>query len=62
MPGFPGVLHHFLEFARVHLLCISDAVQPSHSLSYFIVLASFNAPSLVENLYRDHEIFKVTAY
>ena len=31
MPGFSGVLHHILEFAQVHLLCISDA-QPSHSL------------------------------
>ena len=26
------VHHHVLEFAQVHVHCISDAIQPSHSL------------------------------
>ena len=30
-PGLP-VLHHLLEFAQVHIHCISDAAQPSHLL------------------------------
>ena len=32
MPGFP-VPHHHSEFAQVHVHWISDAIQPSHSLS-----------------------------
>ena len=32
MPSFP-VPHHLLEFAQVHVHCISDAIQPSHPLS-----------------------------
>ena len=28
-PGLPTP-HHLLEFAQVHVYCISDAVQPSH--------------------------------
>ena len=31
MPGFPVPLH-LLEFAQVHVYCISDATQPSHLL------------------------------
>ena len=31
MPDFP-VPHHLPEFAKVHVHCISDAIQPSHSL------------------------------
>ena len=31
-PGFP-VLHHFPEFAQVHVHWIGDAIQPSHPLS-----------------------------
>ena len=31
MPG-PHVPQHLLEFAQVHVHCISDAVQPSHPL------------------------------
>ena len=31
MPGLP-VPHHLLEFAQVHVHCISDAIQPSHPL------------------------------
>ena len=33
-PGFP-VPHHLLEFAQVHVHCVSDAVQPSHPLMPF---------------------------
>ena len=29
----PPVPHHLQEFARVHVHCISDAIQPSHPLS-----------------------------
>ena len=32
MPGFP-VLHWLLELAQTHVLWVSDAIQPSHSLS-----------------------------
>ena len=31
MPSFPGP-HHHLEFAKVQVHCISDAIQPSHPL------------------------------
>ena len=31
MPGFP-VLHYLPEFAHTHTHCVSDAIQPSHSL------------------------------
>ena len=31
-PGFP-VLHYLPEFAQTHVHGISDAIQPSHSLS-----------------------------
>ena len=27
-PGFP-VLHYLLEFAQIHVRCVSDAIQPS---------------------------------
>ena len=32
MPGFPA-LHFLPEFAQTHILWVSDAIQPSHSLS-----------------------------
>ena len=32
MPGLP-VPHHHPRFAQVHVYCIGDAIQPSHSLS-----------------------------
>ena len=32
MPGFP-VLHHLPESAQTHVQGISDAIQPSHTLS-----------------------------
>ena len=32
MPGFP-VSHHLLEFAQVHVHCISDGIQLSHILT-----------------------------
>ena len=31
MPGFP-VPHHLPEFAHIHIHCVGDAVQPTHSL------------------------------
>ena len=31
MPGLP-VRHHLPEFAQVHVPCIGDAIQPSHSV------------------------------
>ena len=33
-PGFP-VLHYLPEFAQTHVLCISDAIQPSQPLALF---------------------------
>ena len=39
MPGFP-VLHHFLEFAQVHVHWISDAIQPSYPLLPSLLLPS----------------------
>ena len=33
MPGFP-VHHQFLEFTQNHAHVVSDAIQPSHPLSY----------------------------
>ena len=32
MPGFP-VLHHLMELAQTHVHWVSDAIQPSHTLS-----------------------------
>ena len=43
MPGFP-VLHYLLEFAQTHVHWVSDAIQPSHPLS-FLSLA-FNLSQL----------------
>ena len=33
-PGLP-VPHHLLKFAQVHVHCLGDAIQPSHSLTPF---------------------------
>ena len=33
MPGFP-VLHYLLEFAQIHVHLVSDAIKPSHLLSF----------------------------
>ena len=30
-PGFP-ILHYFLELTQIHVHCVGDAIQPSHSL------------------------------
>ena len=38
-PGI-SVPHHFLKFAQVRVHCIGDAIQPSHSLSPFLLLLS----------------------
>ena len=40
--GFP-VLHHLLEFAQTHVHWVSDAIQPSHSLSPPFLLPSIFA-------------------
>ena len=40
MPGSP-ILHYHLEFAQTYVLWVSDAIQPSHSLSPpFLLLSS----------------------
>ena len=39
MPGFP-VLHHLSELAQTHVHQVSDAIQPSHPLSYPFLLPS----------------------
>ena len=39
----PPVPHHLLEFAQVHVHCISDAVQPSHPLTSSSPSQSFPA-------------------
>ena len=39
MPGFP-VLHHLLELAQTHLHWLSEIIQPSHPLSYPVLLPS----------------------
>ena len=39
MPGFP-VLHYLLEFAQIHVHWVSDAIQPSHPLSFPSLLHS----------------------
>ena len=44
MPGFP-VLHYLTEFAQTHVHCVSDAIQPSHSLSP-PSLPAFNLPNI----------------
>ena len=33
-PGFP-VLHYLPKFVQTHVHCVSDAIQPSHSVSSF---------------------------
>ena len=38
VPDLP-VPHHFLKFAQVRVHCIGDAIQPSHSLSPFLLQA-----------------------
>ena len=48
MPGFP-VLHHLLEFAQTHVHWVSDAIQPSHSLSF---------PSPAFNLSQHQSLFQ----
>ena len=39
MPGFP-LLHYLLEFAQTHVCWVHDAIQPSHPLSYLLLLPS----------------------
>ena len=49
MPGLP-VPHHLLEFAQVHVRCISDAIQPAHPLMH--------SPPSALNLYQHQWIFR----
>ena len=39
MPGFP-VLHQLLEFTQIHVHRVDDAIQPSHPLSFLLLLPS----------------------
>ena len=39
MPGFP-IHHQFLETSQIHVHRVSDAIQLSHSLSFFLLLPS----------------------
>ena len=41
--GSPGssFLHYSMEFAQIHVHCISDAIQPSHPLLPLLLLPSF---------------------
>ena len=48
LSGFP-VLHCLLEFAQIHVHCVDDAIQPSHSLSL---------PSPALNLFQHHSLFQ----
>ena len=41
-PGFP-VLHQLPELAQTYVHCVSDAIQPSHPLSFSSCLQSFPA-------------------
>ena len=47
-PGFP-VLHHLLEFAKIHVRRVGDAIQPSHPLS---------SPSPTSNLSQHQGLFQ----
>ena len=51
-PGFP-ILHYLLEFLQTHVLWVSDAIQPSHSLS--------PPSSLALNLLQHQGLFQWTA-
>ena len=35
-----SVLHHLLEFTQTHVHCVSDGIQPFHSLSPLLLLPS----------------------
>ena len=39
MPGFP-ILYHLPEFAQTHVHWVSNGIQPSHLLSYLLLLLS----------------------
>ena len=43
-PGL-SVPHHLSEFAQVHVHCISDAIQPSHLISYLSIQFSCSVMS-----------------
>ena len=45
MPGFP-VLLYLLEFAKIHIRCVGDTIQPSHPLSC-VIICSFSSSQTV---------------
>ena len=56
MPHFP-VPHHLLEFAQVHVHCISDAIQPSHPFllpSIFPSIKVFSSDSAIRIRWPEH--------
>ena len=62
-PGFP-VLHHLLELAQTHVHWISDAIQPSHPLSY-PSLPTFNLSQhqcLFQGVSSSHQVAKVLEF
>ena len=60
MPGF-YVLHYLLEFAQIHVHCVSDAIQPSHPLSTPSppALNLFQHQSLFQWVSSSHQVAKV---
>ena len=58
-PGF-SVPHHLLEFAQVHVRWISDAIQPSHSLSPSSSAFSLSQhQGLFQRVSSSHQVAKV---
>ena len=60
MPGFP-VLHHLLEFAQIHVLWVSDAIQPSHPLlpPYLPALDFSQHQGLFQWVASSHQVAKI---
>ena len=48
--GF-SVPYHLLEFAQVHVHCISDAIQPSHLLSSSSAFTLYRHQGLMSQLF-----------
>ena len=73
MPGFP-VLHYFPVFAQTHVHRVSDAIQPSHPLSFpsppafnlsqhqglFQWVSSLNQVAKVLEFQLQHQSFQIT--
>ena len=59
-PGFP-VLHHFLELSQTHVHSLSDAIQPSHPLS-FPSTPAFNLsqhPKILQSFQSNRKEFQI---